>query len=147
MKTRSHFLIATLFMLISAFNAVAHCQVPCGIFTDDIRFKAMLEDAETIRKACVQIEELSAADTPDHNQIVRWIMTKEDHAKKINQTVLVYFLAQRVKAGQDHYEDKLVALHEIIVAAMKTKQSTDTERVDALEKAIHKFEGLYHHHH
>ena len=35
-----------------------HCQVPCGIFHDDGRIAAILEDAMTIRKAVVQCQEL-----------------------------------------------------------------------------------------
>ena len=40
-------------------SADAHCEVPCGIFADQMRFEAMLEDTTTIRKAMVQISELA----------------------------------------------------------------------------------------
>ena len=29
----------------------AHCQVPCGIYGDQLRFEQMLEDTKTITKA------------------------------------------------------------------------------------------------
>ena len=41
-----------------------HCQVPCGIFDDGARVAALKEDAATIRKAMVQINELSAEPGP-----------------------------------------------------------------------------------
>jgi hypothetical protein len=41
-----------------------HCQVPCGIFDDPARVDGLAEDAATIRKAMVQINELSAESTP-----------------------------------------------------------------------------------
>ena len=47
----------------------AHCEVPCGIYDDAARFKAMFEDESTISKAIAQINE--SADTHDptgHNQ-------------------------------------------------------------------------------
>ena len=41
-----------------------HCQVPCGIFDDPIRVELMKEDAATVRKAMVQISDLSTQGTP-----------------------------------------------------------------------------------
>ena len=39
----------------------AHCQVPCGIYGDQLRFERMLEDTKTITKAQGQINELAQA--------------------------------------------------------------------------------------
>merc|ERR1719326_841887 len=70
-----------------------HCQVPCGIFTDNLRIEGMVEDAATIRKAVVQSAELHGAGTlQDLHQVQRWIMTKEEHASKIMTTIADYFL-------------------------------------------------------
>merc|ERR1719443_586279 len=82
-------------ILAGAFRG--HCQVPCGIFDDPARVEALKEDAATVRKAMVQINELGTASPLALNQSVRWIMTKEDHAKAIISTVGEYMLAQRVK--------------------------------------------------
>jgi hypothetical protein len=41
-----------------------HCQVPCGIFDDPMRVKIIKEDAATIRKAMVQINELAPQSSP-----------------------------------------------------------------------------------
>ncbi|MCH5375396.1 MAG: superoxide dismutase, Ni, partial [Planctomycetes bacterium] len=65
----------------------AHCEVPCGIYHDQLRFEQMLEDQTTIAKAMAQIGELTAkmddgADPLSVNQVVRWVTTKEDHATK-----------------------------------------------------------------
>merc|ERR1719401_3359421 len=79
----------------------AHCQVPCGIFTDDLRIKMMFEDAATIRKAAVQSADLhKAGSLQDIHQMSRWIATKEEHAQKIMTTVGDYFMAQKVKRDQ-----------------------------------------------
>ena len=40
----------------------AHCQVPCGIYGDQLRFEQMLEDEHTISKAQIQINELSSGE-------------------------------------------------------------------------------------
>ena len=45
------------------------------------------QDAETIRKAMVQINALAGSTAPqDLNQLVRWIDTKDEHADKMITT-------------------------------------------------------------
>ena len=133
--------------LTIAQNASAHCQIPCGIYGDDARFKELLEHVTTIRKSIKTINELGVAKEKNFNQIVRWVKNKEAHADKISEIVLKYFLAQRIKSTQPHYKDKLVALHQIIVLSMKAKQGTDPATADKLEKAVKAFQGLYTHKH
>ena len=126
--------------------AAAHCEVPCGIFTDALRIEILREHATTIEKAMVQIEALSAEDQPDYNQLVRWVTTKETHAEEFQHVVSQYFLHQRVKpSGTDDeaYVEKLTLLHQLLVGAMRTKQSTDTERVARLRELIDAFAGAY----
>mmetsp|Transcript_63152 Transcript_63152/g.152770 ORF Transcript_63152/g.152770 Transcript_63152/m.152770 type:complete len:155 (-) Transcript_63152:145-609(-) len=124
-----------------------HCQVPCGIFTDDLRVAGIKEDAQTIRKAVVQISELHKANSlQDMHQLARWINTKEEHASKVMHTIGDYFLAQKVKKElltEAEYREVLVAHHAVMVAAMKTKQSTELAPVDALDAAISAMEPIY----
>ena len=116
----------------------AHCQVPCGIYGDQLRFEQMLEDEQTISKAQLQINELATGevDAQSVNQLARWVATKEEHASKIQQTIASYFLAQRIKADNPAYVKQLTAAHAVIVNAMKCKQSADAETAKALEKSI-----------
>lgn len=118
--------------------ALAHCQVPCGIYGDQLRFEQMLEDAKTIGKAQTQLEELTSGevDAQTVNQLSRWVTTKEEHATKIQDTMLHYFLAQRIKATNPEYVKQLKAAHAVITTAMKCKQSADAETAEDLEKAI-----------
>ncbi|OLP82270.1 hypothetical protein AK812_SmicGene37089 [Symbiodinium microadriaticum] len=124
-----------------------HCQVPCGIFTDELRVQAMMEDASTIRKAVVQAQELhKAGGLQDVHQMVRWITTKEDHAQKIMTTTADYFLAQKVKKAdlsEDDYLKRLALHHDVMVAAMKAKQSSELGPVDTLDKAIEALAPIY----
>ena len=32
-------------------QALAHCQIPCGVYTDEMRFTMLEEDFQTIEKA------------------------------------------------------------------------------------------------
>jgi len=118
-------------------SLLAHCQVPCGIYDDEARIHAMLEDASTVLKATNLINELSGKkDAQSQNQIVRWVMTKEQHAQKIISTISDYFLTQRVKSDQKDYTERLTKHHTVILAAMKVKQNADHKYVEALHKSI-----------
>lgn len=136
---------ALLLLVVSAAQqAAAHCQVPCGIYGDQRRFESMLEDTETIAKSITQIGELSGThDANGHNQLVRWVVTKEDHAISIQRTIADYFMAQRVKADDPKYIAKLSASHAVMVAAMKAKQSANPATAEALKSAILAFHQAY----
>lgn len=129
--------VAAALVLTIAGQALAHCQVPCGIYGDQGRFDTMLEDTTTIAKAIDQIGELAGThDATGHNQLARWVSTKEDHATNIQRTIADYFMAQRIKAGADNYTELLKSAHGVMVAAMKAKQAADPATAESLEAAI-----------
>jgi nickel superoxide dismutase len=132
-------------MIISIPLAGAHCQIPCGIYDDQLRAQLIAEHATTIEKSMKQIMELSKA-TPgpaNYNQLVRWISNKEEHATQVQDIVTAYFMTQRIKPGQDKYTEKVVVLHKLLLAAMKCKQTTDTAHVNTLRSLLKEFEKLY----
>jgi|FLOH01.1.fsa_nt_gi nickel superoxide dismutase len=124
-----------------------HCQVPCGIYGDKMRMDMLMEDSATIEKAMTTLE----TEGVSQNQMVRWIMNKEEHAAKIQETVASYWLAQRIKTPADatneaamaKYHRQLELLHGITVAAMKCKQTTDVANVEGLRNKAMEFSGTY----
>ena len=129
--------------LVTTSVCYGHCQIPCGIYDDGMRFTLLLEHVETIDKSISEAKRLSEAEDPDYNQLVRWIVNKEHHASEIQSIASDYFLAQRIKEGADHYVESLELLHGIIVYAMKAKQSLDESNVTELERKILEFKELY----
>jgi nickel superoxide dismutase len=137
-------------LTVSSFQAKAHCEIPCGIYGDSVRITLLYEHIATIEKSMNEIIELSKADSPDYNQLVRWVMNKEEHAKKIQEIVSQYFLHQRIKpqtsdneVAYRKYVNQLELLHHISVFAMKSKQSTDLSIIDTLREKVHLFEHAY----
>ena len=137
-------LIATIVtFLIFVSNAGAHCQIPCGIYYDQLRANLIAEHTTTIEKSMQQIIDLGKASPVNYNQLVRWVSNKELHATKIQEIVSEYFLTQRIKPGQEKYNEKLAVLHKMLVAAMKCKQTTDVSNVKNLRGYLKEFEVLY----
>ena len=132
-------------------NVLAHCEVPCGIYDDEARIKEIHEHLDTIEKAMKQIKELSEADKKNYNQIVRWVTTKEDHAKEIQKVIYQYFMTQRIKPVQliddesayKKYVHELTLLHNMLVSAMKAKQTIDPSHTKAMHENLVKFSNSY----
>ncbi len=146
--SRLAILCAALF--IGAAGAYGHCEIPCGIYGDDLRFAALDEDIRTVEKSMRQIAELAADPGANANQIARWVMNKEVHADRIRESVAQYFLAQRIKlpdegdaAAVEAYRDQLARLHKLIVHAMKSKQTIDLDHPAALQETLKAFREAY----
>lgn len=148
-KTLRLSILVTLFAAMAAPQmASAHCQVPCGIYGDHERVHALLEDAETVTKACKMMAELAGThDAQSQQQFVRWVNNKESHAQKIIETMSDYYFTQRIKPSQEDYKERLVAHHAVVLAAMKAKQSADIKNAEALSKAISALMVYYPHQH
>jgi nickel superoxide dismutase len=128
----------------------SHCQVPCGIYDDEMRIKMIAEHITTIEKAMNQVIDLSKESTPNYNQIVRWVMNKEKHAEELSEIVTYYFMAQRLapvpktdEKNYANYQEKLELLHHLLFYTMKAKQSTDLKVIEELRLLLKKFEEAY----
>ena len=123
--------------------ASAHCEIPCGIYDDEMRFNMISEHITTIEKAMKQIMTLQEQKPVNYNQLVRWVMNKESHAIELQEIVNQYFLTQRIKIDTKNYSEKLVLLHKMLVFAMKCKQTTDLSHINTLRSLIKDFRDLY----
>ena len=131
-------------LFLNSMSVQAHCQIPCGIYDDAARVVEMLESAATVEKSMKLIGELAGKnDAQSQNQLVRWVVNKEEHAQMIISTISDYFLTQRVKASQDDYAERLQKHHAVIVAAMKAKQNSDMQMAMDLKDAINGIAPYY----
>jgi nickel superoxide dismutase len=127
----------------------AHCQIPCGIYDDELRVQLIEEHVGTVEKSMQQIIALGKEQPVNFNQLVRWIDNKEQHAQEIQDIVASYFMAQRVKPraesedGRAVYISQLTLLHHIQIHAMKAKQTVDLAEVEALRSLVLEFRKTY----
>ena len=130
-------------VLFSASYATAHCEIPCGIYDDEMRFNLMAEHITTIEKSIKQIIKLETGKPINYNQLIRWVMNKEHHANELQEIVTQYFMTQRIKFDTENYTEKLVKLHKMLVYAMRCKQTTDLSHITTLRSLLKEFHGLY----
>ncbi len=147
MKQTTRTLFTALALGITTFSmaapAMAHCEIPCGIYDDEAKFDELALHVKTIKRSIEGI-----AESKTTHDTVRWVINKENHAQKIQDEMATYFLAQRIKAPTDaakkeEYIQSLELAHSIIVAAMKTKQSSDMEKAEILGNQIEAYKTLY----
>ena len=150
MKKSAVILALAVIFILAANLVYAHCQVPCGIYNDQMRIDMMREHITTIEKSMNEINELSKNPTANINQLVRWVDNKDTHADEFSEIVTYYFLAQRVKIADPgnktafaDYQRKLTLLHQMMVYAMKSKQTTDLENVKQLTRLLDQFKEIY----
>jgi nickel superoxide dismutase len=124
-----------------ASQALSHCEIPCGIYDDKTRITLLEEHITTIEKSMGMIQELD--NSKNSNQSVRWIMNKEEHANKFQEIVSQYFLTQRIKPTDKDYGVRLELLHQMLVYAMKCKQTTDLENPAKLRELVKEFDKVY----
>jgi nickel superoxide dismutase len=128
----------------------SHCEIPCGIYNDPVRLDLMAEHITTLEKSMKQIDLLSQNAGKNANQLARWVVNKENHADAFVEIVTQYFMTQRIKpaakgSGQayDEYVHKLTLLHQMMVTAMKCKQTTDLDNIAQLRSLLGEFRTAY----
>jgi nickel superoxide dismutase len=142
--------LLVLSVVLMALPVLAHCEIPCGIYDDETRFKLIAEDITTIEKGINEIHTLSGDKDTNYNQIVRWVKNKDEHAVRIQDTVYQYFMTQRVKPPEStkgdeyqQYVEKISLLHGLLIHAMKAKQTTDLENIEKMRELLEKFRTAY----
>ena len=123
-------------------SALAHCEIPCGIYDDAARMNMIFEHATTIEKSMTMITELEKSND-NANQLVRWVSNKEKHAELLQNIVTQYFMTQRIKLDAKDYDKKITALHKMLIFSMKCKQTIDLANVEKLRASAQEFQKLY----
>jgi nickel superoxide dismutase len=149
-KRLSLFIVSLLGFILMSQLVFSHCQVPCGIYDDQMRIKMIAEHITTMEKAMNEVMTLSKESAPNYNQIVRWVVNKEKHAEELSDIVTYYFMTQRLKPVPKtdvkeyaNYQQQLELLHHMLVYTMKAKQSTDLTTIEKLRELLKKFEEAY----
>lgn len=135
--------IISFLMVLTAASAAAHCEIPCGIYDDEARIAMLHEHVATIEKSMQQIVAIEKGEHHNANQLIRWVMNKEQHANELQEIVTQYFMTQRIKFDAKDYDQKLALLHQMLVYAMKCKQTTDLAHTAKLTSVINEFSKLY----
>lgn len=123
--------------------ADAHCDIPCGIYHPHDALQA----ADTVIKMTSLIQDLGekgSLDLTACHAMARYVMIKEQHAKKAKDELLIlwtdYFKPEHLAAHP--------GLHEKVWLACKlgsaTKQNVDMAKAQQFKAAIEEISTIFH---
>lgn len=114
--------------------AYAHCDIPCGIY--DPRSAQIA--AETVVKMVEKIQgfDNKTASVADRNTFIRSVWTKEEHARKCKEELLILW----TDFFKPEHLEMFPGLHETFWKAAKlcskNKQEVDMQAAQDLKKAV-----------
>lgn len=132
--------------ILPAQKIYAHCDVPCGIYD----LKPAQIAAATILKMTQLIDDLPFPENQDknkmityHNSLVRYILTKEEHARKCKEEILIIWT--------DYFKEehliKFPQLHETFWKAAKlcskVKQEVNLQLAEELVKTVDQIVDIF----
>lgn len=133
--------ISLLLKMVPSAIAYAHCDVPCGIYDP----KPAQIAASTVLKMVEKIEALPQ-DNPtltDRNNFVRMVWTKEEHARKCKEEILILW----TDYFKEEHLEKFPNLHEVVWKAAKlcskNKQAVDLQAAKDLVHAVDEIADIF----
>ena len=97
----------------------------------------MEEHAGTIKS----IQSMNSSTVP--SQQIRWTINREEHADKLTEIVVDYFLTQRIKKSAPDYENRRTTTSNHAAKLCVANKKQEVEQADQLLEMIHDFEHLY----
>lgn len=121
--------------------AFAHCDVPCGIYDP----KTAQIAAATVAKMVEKIESLpeESLTVEDRNLFVRAVLTKEEHARKCKEELLIlwtdFFKPEHLEMFPTLHDDFWKATK----LCSKNKQTVSLESAQELVKAVDEIADMF----
>lgn len=136
--------LIAVFVLSTHSKIEAHCQMPCGIYHDQMIYDKIDEFFETMIKAVTAMNNNEFKTSQERNQFIRWVITKEKECDEIAQLISTYFLQQKLKPGDEDSFDLVKSAHKMMFLLVQIKQNSDANIVREFGKEWDHFKELFH---
>jgi nickel superoxide dismutase len=130
--------------ILSQAHIAAHCQMPCGIYHDEMVFDQIDQYVETMVKCVSVLEDDKFKTIQDYNVATRWIMEKETASNDIADVITIYFLQQKIKPGEEDTTKRLISAHKLLFYLVQIKQLVDLRAVNDFYEEWEKFKLMFH---
>ncbi|MBA3722922.1 MAG: hypothetical protein H0W88_11055 [Parachlamydiaceae bacterium] len=122
----------------------SHCQMPCGIYHDEMVFDQIDQYIETMAKGISILTESKFTTVQEKNEFIRWVALKETASDVAAEIITTYFLQQKIKAGEDNTVERLVSAHKLLFYLMTIKQTADLKYLNDFYQEWEKFKMMFH---
>lgn len=144
MIKKALFTAGLLGMVLSYQSLTAHCQIPCGIYHDDMVFQQIDQYVETMYKATTILSESKFDTARDRAEFVRWVNEKEKASDEAAKIFTSYFLQQKIKPEEKDTAAKVLGIHELLFLMVRIKQNVDVDIVNEFAKKWSEVKKLLH---
>lgn len=122
----------------------AHCQMPCGIYHDDMVYDEIDQYVETMVKAVSKIKDGKFSTPSERNELIRWVMTKDHLSDETAHLICTFFLQQKIKPGEKDTAKQLESAHKMLFQLVVIKQTVDFKPVSDFAEEWDKFKLMFH---
>lgn len=123
---------------------MAHCQMPCGIYHDEMVFDQIDQFVETTVKAISVMQESAFSTVQDRNAFVRWVMQKDKNADETAHLITTYFLQQKIKPHEEDTTKRVLSAHLLLFYLVQIKQTVDYKVVNDFYEEWERFKLMFH---
>jgi nickel superoxide dismutase len=138
------FILGFTFTLCLQGTILAHCQMPCGIYHDNMVYDQIDQYIETMYKGVTVLNDNKFNNPHDRNEFVRWVMLKENSSNDTAELIMTYFLQQKMKPGEDGNAQRLESAHKLLFLLVQIKQNDDRNMVNEFADEWDKFKLMFH---
>lgn len=136
--------VGTILGLCCHSQLIAHCQMPCGIYHDEMVFDQIDQFIETIVKGISVLEDNKFSTVQERNAFTRWIVQKEKSADDTAHLILTYFLQQKIKPGEDDTAKRVLSAHQLLFYLVQIKQTVDYKVLNDFYEEWERFKLMFH---
>lgn len=122
----------------------AHCQMPCGIYHDDMVYDQIDQYVETMYKGISVINNSKFDNAKERNEFIRWVMQKEEASNEAASLITKYFIQQKIKAGEDSTAKQLASAHKLLLLIVSIKQNVSLDFVHDFQHEWETFKLMFH---
>ncbi len=123
---------------------MAHCQMPCGIYHDEMVFDQIDQFVETTVKGISVLNDNKFSTIQQRNEFIRWIMQKEKSSNDVAELILVYFLQQKIKPNEEDTAKRVLSAHLLLFYLVQIKQTVDLKVVNDFYEEWERFKLMFH---
>ncbi len=142
---KKHTFIAGIAALICHTGSLAaHCQMPCGIYHDEMVFNQVDQYIETMYKGMTELKNSKFSNALERNNFTRWVLLKETASNEMADLITQYFLQQKIKPGEPDTAKRLASAHKMLFELTAIKQNVDVKMVEEFADEWENFKQMFH---
>ncbi len=113
-------------------SALAHCDIPCGIYETN----TMATAADTVAKMMEKIAELKGMELEQRNNFVRMVHVKEEHAQLCKEQILILWTDYFKEEHLAKFPDLHVKVWKATKLCSQAKRTVDLSVAQQLRAAV-----------